>query len=604
MSTEGTAAVAGLPVAVAGAPVIGLGVLVAGTGILVAQGIMWCYEKLEENYRSACQSYTNLAEAASQETFARQQDRYPLLAAAVNQFTTAPHLRAASGAAQSAQATATPDPRLLEEANTALARAQEALRSSADAQRVREEAERAILRRQLETEIAASQHILPTQVIAKAHLTLDQSSANMRAALDALSSAWKAINDSQQHRAHQERQARVILGNVRQQVVGIQVLAQQHLGQTDANFAQRLRDITDRVKRAEKFLASDPTANDPRTALQVAQEAQKLAQDLEGHLANEVLSRWDEQHKLLLAQRGRLKALADVLTDARAIVLVPATQIDPVARKLQETEALIARAEQATATGVRAMLPKIRASIDFLQEDIFQLVGTGQQQQIGGTIQQTLQELGFHTGQAKQVGDKISILARRQGQTAGAGRDEKLVFFYVDQRGRVAYDFCGYKGDECVREAQRVFDALRAKGVLLADPAAKLPAGNEALEPLRQGHFAPRFEVNKRQERLRQAVLQALRQMGFANIHESSGDGYIELDAFNGTQGHRYHVELTPGGEAKVRKNEQDVSASPSDQLVAKLREVPATQETTKSQEAGEQGEALNQWQQDTQATS
>src|SRR5579885_883892 len=335
MSTEGTAAVAGLPVAVAGAPVIGLGVLVAGTGILVAQGIMWCYEKLEENYRSACQSYANLAEAASQEAFVRQQDRYPLLVAAVNQFTTAPHLRAASGAAQSAQATATPDPRLQEEANAALARAQTALRSSADAQQVREEAERAILRRQLEAEIAASQHILPAQVIASARLTLDQSSANMRAALDALSSAWKAINDSHQHRAHQEQQARVILGNVRQQVFGIQTLAQQHLAQTDASFAQRLHDITDRVKRAEKFLASDPTTNDPKTALQVAQEAQKLAQDLEGRLASEVLSRWDEQHKLLLAQHGRLKALADVLKDTRAIALVPAAQLDPLARKLK-----------------------------------------------------------------------------------------------------------------------------------------------------------------------------------------------------------------------------------------------------------------------------
>jgi hypothetical protein len=70
MSTAGAgsvAAVAGVGFGVVAGAALLAGTVVVGTGILIGKGLVWCGEKLEENYQNSCKEWTNLAERARAE---------------------------------------------------------------------------------------------------------------------------------------------------------------------------------------------------------------------------------------------------------------------------------------------------------------------------------------------------------------------------------------------------------------------------------------------------------------------------------------------------------------------------------------------------------
>ncbi len=154
------------------------------------------------------------------------------------------------------------------------------------------------------------------------------------------------------------------------------------------------------------------------------------------------------------------------------------------------------------------------------------------------------------------------VTGLRNDAPAGMGHDDKLVTFTLLADGRIDYDFSGYIGEACKKDAQRIFAALRRKGIVIVSPSwlhehdlASMSAQEVTAAPL------PEFDVNKRQALVADRVRQALEHMGYqANqIVETSVGGVRQLDARNGSLGY-YHVALDAFDEVNVTWNGQDIS--------------------------------------------
>jgi hypothetical protein len=560
MSSQGSAAVLLLP--------FGLAV---GAGILVAEGIMWCGRKMQENYLSACESYTNLAQEASKQQRAHKENRQFVLAAMIEQFTVDINLSLASGSSR--------DSSVEGALAAALDRARFALNTDEQAKRMRADCEQKSLRHQLQSEILSSKDFLHADQIAEAQAALKGTGDEIHATLAIIRQAWQDITDTQQLRKHQIQQTQLMLADVRKELDTIRALLTQNHNQIDKKRSGDLKAIEEKIQLSERRLDTDAP-----TALKDAQSAQRDVRNLAHAVTDNLTEAWDKRRLQVAEARGRLDALTQMVNEAITTQVLSVGDGGELAQRITMLTALMTEAETETGAQIQDSLKHVAANVELLKHDIFALVGTGQQQRIGSTIATTLDELGFKadlkTGGAPlvtKVGDSIRIIAKQRGQTPNFGRDEKLVVFYVDRDGQVAYDFSGYVGDTCVHEAERVFSALRAKGIVIIQPFAErqLATGTITPERLQEGQFTPHFDVNKRQAHLHAALLQVLKEeMGFTHVEQKASGGVIEMDAFNGSVGYRYHVELTAQGESKVKRDGIDVSNSPSDQLVAAGKEV------------------------------
>src|SRR5947208_13334262 len=56
-----------------------VGVAAVGAGVLIAKGVMWCGDKIEENYQQTCKEWTNLVESARAENLANVQEMSTML---------------------------------------------------------------------------------------------------------------------------------------------------------------------------------------------------------------------------------------------------------------------------------------------------------------------------------------------------------------------------------------------------------------------------------------------------------------------------------------------------------------------------------------------
>ncbi|HET8846894.1 MAG TPA: hypothetical protein VFN35_35855 [Ktedonobacteraceae bacterium] len=76
MSSAGVGTVA----AVGALGIVAAGALVVGAGVLIGQGVVWCGQKLEENYQNACKDWTNLANRARTESMQNVQEMQSYMA--------------------------------------------------------------------------------------------------------------------------------------------------------------------------------------------------------------------------------------------------------------------------------------------------------------------------------------------------------------------------------------------------------------------------------------------------------------------------------------------------------------------------------------------
>ena len=277
------------------------------------------------------------------------------------------------------------------------------------------------------------------------------------------------------------------------------------------------------------------------------------------------------------------------MQEATTAQIIASTQSHAFKQRITAIGEHITRAETETqGNDLKDLLLKLEP----FSQEIFRVVSEGQQQRIAGTVASTLAGLGFKANlrsgtapEVETVGSSLRVRAKRRGDAAQGpqGRDEKLVVFYIEKEGGITYDFSGYMGDECVLEAERIFTALRARGLAVVDSSAMQRLGRQTSNDvirrlLHDPQLAPRFDVNKRQEHLRAALLKVLREyMGFSQIREFGSGGSLVIDAYNGDIG--YHVVLSQEGEAKIMKDGIDVSKDTGDQLAAAARSVPLEQE-------------------------
>jgi hypothetical protein len=609
MSTVGSANVVTAPVTVSAA---GVGITEAsmGIGIMIAQGIMWCGRKLRENYTSACQSYTDQFQRALAEERAKAQDRQFALAALIEQITDSPHLQAF--------ATGTADTAAEQGLNEALQRAHAALDSAEQVGKLREAHEQALERRRLEAALVASQGLVSKTILDETGRALTGSTSDMRRAYERLQQehqkALAALSDTQLQRASQVRQAQYILAQVGKEMQSVRLLLTQSYGKADQRYQSDIASIEQLMREAQQRLDTSSSIGDPKRALTDAEAAQKAVEKLKQQVSFTLTAEWDERRKQAVVARARLAALQKIVQEAIGAGVLEAARGQTLQARIGAFEQHIMQAANQS-SGAKSLLG---ALAPFSQE-IIREVNEGQQQRIAETIATTLSEMGFRddltTGtppRVEMIGEEISIRAKRRGgmEPGMQGHDEKLVVFYIDREGAMNYDFSGYTGNECVREAERIFAALRTKGLAVVDHAAlpqisHRPPQEVIPQLLHDAQLAPRFDVNKRQEHLRATLMGVLRdRMGFTTIREFGSGGTVVIDAYNGPLG--YHVQLSQEGEARISRNGVDVSHDPGDQLAAAAQTVPQVQQEQPEQAeqeefswlddmTGEQGDLLLQ---------
>jgi hypothetical protein len=323
------------------------------------------------------------------------------------------------------------------------------------------------------------------------------------------------------------------------------------------------------------------------------EDVEEVFNNIQGAYAQE----WAQLLKDASAQRGRLTALKQILQEADS------QQMAADASMMVSLDLAKAELERWTATHsdttrelgeARAALEKIARRIDHASDEVFESIGQAQQKVIGGTIAQTLGELGFvETDQEDSaplvtpVGNRLHIVGKRQ--TPG---DEKMVAFFVDRSGEITYDFSGYKREEIKEAAREIFAALNRKGLVIVDDQT---AQRLSEAPLVSSNLNPRNfenverELNLRQGQLRERVYKAFDQLGLRRVDEQVTAGTMMLEAVGSTVSYRVTLpsDSNHNPPEVMRKDQtgswKDVSAETSDQVVAELQKEPPHKDRPKS---------------------
>lgn len=606
MSTQGAGAVVLGP----GIVLLVAGGVVVGTGILVGKGIMWCHDKLEENYHNACQSYTALKQEAEAEALAHAQDRQEALQAYIERYAAPDALTLASASADAATDAATDamaqvDPavaRALEESRAALASTQ---RPQLDYQAEQE-------RRQLANEIVACKGIVSPAALDEAlavYRAPESSALQLRAARVTLHS--NAQSHAQQR--HQEQLAAVTIADATRELRAAHALLAQSGQAADAQATNQLQAIGERITEAKRISSQNAGA-----ALTAAEEALADARRQVYAATRAVTQRWSARQRIAATQQGQLDALNDVISDLALGKLATDEQIAGFQRELSGLREQVSQAQRGGGLGDdvganEAASARTASALAALKQRLFALSDARQQRLIGDQIATTLTELGFSAVgeegaqiEAQPLDTDLRIGARRAEQSGNAERQEHLVYFNVDAQGHVTFDFSGYEGAECVKEATRIFHALRRHGILLMDAArlAGIESEGATAELLARDDYAPPLDVNKALPIIQQAILDVLEQrMGFTHVEQHIAADFFEVDAHNG-QGHRYHAEATATDEVAILRDGQDVTHDNEDPVAAAAHQAqrdwaaqhPQAAEETDEAELAKQGYTGQTW--------
>jgi hypothetical protein len=591
MSTGGGGEVAALGLAVVVVPAVAAGVVIVGAGILIGRGLMWCGEKLEENYQNACKEWTNLADRARAENM---QDIQAMTEYVADQLDlTATMFSTINPVTQQAN---TFDANAMREA---FARTRQAFDDAQKLTQGKDTTRLLLLAQRLHADIEAGRGILPLQVIARSEAALQASPSEMQQAITELQAAWSGVTEVDSLRKRQERQAQQIIQSVRRQLTVIDSMTKSIKGSASRNLAGEQGNVETQVRDAELSLDIHPAE-----ALDKARTAEAAVRRLMEAVSASIISTLNNRRKEVNSLRGILKSLENMLQEASAIQLLDPGQLTQLEDSIQKTQTRLSAFENDDDPTVPQQFARFKANVDLLKQDVFAAVKTTQQRSVAQTIATTLAELGFKAGDGgkpalKQQGDIMRVMAMVNKEEALEQRDEKIVSFDIGPDGAVAYDFSGYAGDSCIQDAKRIFAALREKGVFILDKRGlanlrRLPGENVTLETLKAAQFEPNITKNKAQADLAESLKHVLEKM-YPTIQLRVVGGSIEIEAFKGEIG--YRVVLSPEGEARILKNvdRTDVSNDAKDPIAVKalsiIRQTEAAQVEQDEEEEDEQEE-------------
>src|SRR5205085_5614611 len=151
----------------------------------------------------------------------------------------------------------------------------------------------------------------------------------------------------------------------------------------------------------------------------------------------------------------------------------------------------------------------------------------------------------------QDFGEQMRIRAIRV-QTDGDGkRDDKVITFDITREGEFTYDCSGYVGDAALADIEKLFDALKARGIYMLDSKSveklqQMPIEQITPATLQQERFTPGKEQHKSQSEIAKQLLQLLKQLDYTITHQNTVGGYIELDASSDAAD--YRIVLPPDG--------------------------------------------------------
>lgn len=572
MSTAGAGSVAAVGAVgvgvVAGAALLA-GAAVIGTGILIGRGLVWCGQKLEENYQNACKEWTNVNNRAYEENMRNVQDMSNYLADQLDCMAASSYLTVDSSAPQTSAFDMTALNKTLSDTQSALDDAQKLMQGWSGAKDD-------LLIYRLKAEIETGRGILSSREIARAESALKASPEAMQQALEQLQAAWQ-ITETGNLLKRNERQARQILQGVRTQLTAIDAMLPSLKGASRLALTSQQSTIEAQVRDVEASLSIHPAK-----ALHEAQQADQATRQLVEAISAEMIVAWNERRKEINALHGMVNSLAKMMLEADTIQLLDAGLVHDLNARIQKASDSLHMLEKDTTPQAAQRVKRTRLNVEILKQAVFSVVKTTQQRNVAKTIAATLSELGFQGSDSlpltiQQQGDTMRVQAVVNKGTSPGERDEKIVAFDIDQDGAVAYDFSGYAGDSCIHDAQRVFAALCQKGVFILDEQGSahlrnLPAESVSKEILQSEQFAPTITRNKTQAELAESLKRVLEKMGYPSIQQRTIGGSIELEAFQGQVG--YRIVLSPDGEARILKDAQrtDVSGDSHDPVSAEAQ--------------------------------
>lgn len=556
----------------------GLAEVAVDVGVLVVQGVMWCGEKIQENYVDACNRWTEQTENARRENLSKVSDLPDFISLQLERA-------AASSANLVLNASASTSPPLSLDDGTereiaaALAQARNVLDTGQDVVRIRAENERELWVQRVKAELAACRGILPATQITAAEAALRGTVPQLQQALTSLQQAVQAATDTQLLRQHQERQVTTAIQSATSQLQALTVLLRDS-GKQQV-YGQQLQDISTRLEQAKTKLSS------PSQALSLVTGIQNDIQALTRTISKEMLRAWETTRQEIVTLQGMLDSLTTMTKEATKLKLLDDAQTKLFTQRITSAQQEALALLQTRATNLQRRLHLLTERINTLKEEVFRITKDGQQARIAHTIATTLSEQGFDsfnggTPSVQIYGNNLRVSTIRTQTNSDGKRDDKVVTFDVSREGEITYDCSGYVGNASQVDIERIFNALRVKGIFILDSRTveelqQIPVQQITPATLRQQRFTPGSEQHKAQSEIAQQLLQVLKELHYTDIHQSAVGGYIDLEAFNGTAG--YHIVLPPNGHVQVFKDQQDISSDEKDPIVAEAQRMHKTDE-------------------------
>ena len=292
-------------------------------------------------------------------------------------------------------------------------------------------------------------------------------------------------------------------------------------------------------------------------------------------IAIEAADRWVAPGREAVRLRAALLSLDTMGQEMAVLETVPPARLDPLRARIAEATRTMDAALSAGASEPEPALRAVAQEVRGLEEYALRMARRGQQERLAGIVAETMGGLGYRApGGGDPVvldgGDVLTVAGLRAGDPGEESGDRLLS---VDvSAGGIAYDFSGYAGDASRDDARELFEALRARGVIMLDGGAlegldALPAWEVTADTLDGMRFVPESGEHKNQARIAEQVLDGMARRGMDGVRHRSAGGTIDIEAFDGPV--RYRVSVPPHGRARVLRDDQDVSDDRKDPVVA-----------------------------------
>ena len=467
----------------------------------------------------------------------------------------------------------------LAQARAAIAGVRTSLKSPA-------ELERQQLQQSLKREIVRGRSLLPASLIQGAEAALEGSKEAISKAIFRLMEARQRAEGELSLRERQRSQVEEAIQFATAQLQVVEQMLQEMSSEQQAVFVERRRAI-------QSLLATiDPSEeSELEEAIELVIEAQQNARVLAGAITTALVEAWSTTHSQVNEQLAGLQVLRDMLTGADRMNVANRREVRDLTERVADIYDEVQSLTGHPLPHVQQRLSALIERISPLKQEIFTIVEKSRQRVVAETIATTLVELDFGSltrdqRLVRENGDVLRVVATPTGKKSSEKRDDRIVSFEISRNGDVAYDFVGYTGDSCVEEAEKIFAALRAKGLYILDPkgAQRLQAAARerpiTLEMLNRPELQLHPVKNKTQAELAERLQAVLERMQYHSISQQVVGGCIEMEAFNGPVG--YRVVLKPEGSIQVFKdeemNELDVALDSDDPVVAEAIQVKGRQ--------------------------